>query len=100
VGAAPHFSTPGVKATDFSRFCAHLQPLHVSRFDPKVPHFSREDPRDGELEVPTSFNAALSHTLDMVTAEFALAFGNPKGLNSDFQSLASGRLPSTVHRLN
>ena len=40
VEAAPHFSTPGAKATDFSRFCAHLQPLHFSRFDPKVPHFS------------------------------------------------------------
>ena len=40
VGAAPHFSTPGAKATDFSRFCAHLHPVHVSRFDPKVPHFS------------------------------------------------------------
>jgi len=24
------------KATDFSRFCAHLHPVHFSRFDPKV----------------------------------------------------------------
>ena len=35
-----HFSTPGAKATDFSRFGAHLLPEHFSRFDPKVPHFS------------------------------------------------------------
>ena len=29
----------------FSRFGAHLPPGHVSRFDPKVPHFySRKDP--------------------------------------------------------
>ena len=28
VGAAPHFSTSGAKATDFSRFCAHLHPVH------------------------------------------------------------------------
>jgi hypothetical protein len=42
VGAAPHFSTPGAKATDFSRFGAHLYLVHFSRFDPKgkVPHFS------------------------------------------------------------
>jgi len=40
VEAAPHFSTPWAKATDFSRFCAHLYPVHFSRFDPKVPHFS------------------------------------------------------------
>ena len=40
VEAAPHFSTPGAKATDFSRFGAHLYPVHFSRFDPKVPHFS------------------------------------------------------------
>jgi len=40
VGAAPHFSTPGAKATDFSRFGAHLVPEHFSRFDPKVPDFS------------------------------------------------------------
>jgi len=42
VGAAPHFSTPGAKATDFSRFGAYLCARHtlVSRFDPNVPHFS------------------------------------------------------------
>ena len=45
VGAAPHFSTPGAKATDFSRFGAHLRPARFSRFDPKVPHFSRYFPR-------------------------------------------------------
>jgi hypothetical protein len=45
-GAAPHFSTPGAKATDFSRFGAHLYPVHFSRFDPKVPHhFSNYYPR-------------------------------------------------------
>ena len=37
-----HFSTPGAKATDFSRFGAHLLPEHFSRFDPKVPHFSNQ----------------------------------------------------------
>jgi hypothetical protein len=31
----------GLQATDFSRFGAHLYPVHFSRFDPKVPHFSR-----------------------------------------------------------
>ena len=30
---------------DFSRFGAHLVLDHVSRFDLKVPHFSRYDPR-------------------------------------------------------
>ena len=38
-GRAALYSTPGAKATDFSRFCAHLCPAHFSRFDPKVPHF-------------------------------------------------------------
>ena len=27
-----------LQVADFSRFGAHLQPLHVSRFDPKLPH--------------------------------------------------------------
>ena len=31
------FSTPGAKATDFSRFGAHLLPEHLSRFVPKIP---------------------------------------------------------------
>jgi len=26
------------KGANLSRFGAHLQPLHVSRFDPKLPH--------------------------------------------------------------
>jgi hypothetical protein len=34
-----------LQATDFSRFGAHLYLVHVSRFDPKVPHFSRSSPR-------------------------------------------------------
>ena len=45
VEAAPHFSIPAAKATDFSRFGAHLYPVHFSRFDPKVPHFSNSFPR-------------------------------------------------------
>jgi hypothetical protein len=45
VGAAPHFSTPGAKRPTFSRFGAHLYPVHFSRFDPKVPHFSVYYPR-------------------------------------------------------
>ena len=43
-GPAPHFSTPGAKATDFSRFGAHLCPAHFSRFDPKVPHLATSTP--------------------------------------------------------
>ena len=31
VEAAPHFSTPGAKATDFSRFGAHLYPVKKAR---------------------------------------------------------------------
>ena len=40
LGAAPHFSTPGAKRPNLSRFGAHLYPVRFSRFDPKVPHFS------------------------------------------------------------
>ena len=34
----------GSQVTDFSRLGAHLPLGHFSRFDPKVPHFSRKFP--------------------------------------------------------
>jgi hypothetical protein len=44
VGAAPHFSTPGAKRptlAGFVRIVPICTRVHFSRFDPKVPHFSR-----------------------------------------------------------
>jgi hypothetical protein len=41
-----------LQVTDFSRFGAHLQPLHFSRFDPKVPHFCRYSPPRGRHPSP------------------------------------------------
>ena len=38
------FSRPRGAVGHFSRFDAHLYQVHVSRLDPKVPHFSPKDP--------------------------------------------------------